>query len=260
MSSRRIQGPQGPLVVYQSGAGAGIPVVFLHADAGRAAQWDTAMERIGRSRPVASLDFRGHGDSGPARDGDYSFAARATDLEASVDALSLKRFAIVAHSGGAAVALEYAAKHPDRVAGILMVDPVTDPRAMPAAVREKLVADMSGPNNLEVMRAFYGTIAGPNETTKARVLADVEKVAPAARTGVTEALASWNPDATLRAYHRPMLVLVSPPNDSPAALYRLRTDIPHRVVTETGHWLQLDQPRIVEDANTEFVASLDARG
>ena len=62
-----------------------------------------------------------------------------------------------------------------------------------------------------------GGIAGANERTKARVLADVEKVAPMARAGVAKALADWNPDATLGAYHGPMPILVSPPNDTPAA-------------------------------------------
>jgi pimeloyl-ACP methyl ester carboxylesterase len=258
MSSRQIQGPQGSLAIHHSGAGTGTPVVFLHADAGRSAQWSETMARIGATRPVAALDFRGHGESAPARDGNYSYAARATDVAALADAISWKRFAIVAHSGGSAVALEYAAKHPDRVAGILMVDPPTDPRKMPPAVREKFVADMAGPNNLEALRAFYTGIAGPNEATKARVLADVDKVAPTARSGIANALAEWNPEGALGAYHGPMLVLASPPNDTPAALYRLRTDIPHRIVTDTGHWLQLDQPRIVENAITEFVASLDA--
>jgi len=259
MSSQQIQGPQGPLMAYRSGEGEGIPVVFLHADAGRAAQWEEIMSHLAAHRAVASLDFRGHGSSAPARDGDYSYAARAADVAAMADALSLRRFVIVAHSGGSAVALEYAAAHPDRVAGILMVDPLTDPRAMPADARAKFVADMAGPNNLDVLRGFYGGIVGPNETTKARVLADVDRVAPSARPGIARALAEWNPEPALGAFHGPMSILASPPNDNPAALYRLRADIPHRVVKDTGHWLQLDQPGIVENAITEFLAPIDAR-
>jgi pimeloyl-ACP methyl ester carboxylesterase len=258
MSSRVIDGPQGPLAIQVAGGGDLLPVVFLHADAGRGSQWSEIMARLAAARTVATLDFRGHGSSGPARDGDYGFAARAADLAAMVEALALPRFAIVAHSGGAAVALEYAAAHPDRVAGILMVDPPTDPRALPAEVKAKMVADAAGPNSLEVLRAFYRSIVGANEQSSARVLADVDAVAPSARAGVTKALAEWNPDAPLHAFTGPMLVLATPPNDSPAALYRLRPDIPHRVVSGSGHWLQLDQPRIVEDAIATFLAQLDA--
>jgi pimeloyl-ACP methyl ester carboxylesterase len=259
MHSREIQGPQGTLAIHRSGTDTGTAVVFLHADAGRAAQWSEIMARIGTHHPVAALDFRGHGDSDPARDGDYGFAARAADLGAMVDALALRGFVLVAHSGGAAVALEYAARHGERVEGILMVDPPTDPRGMPAAVREQLVADMTGPASLDVLRRFYRGIAGTNERTIARVLADVDAVHPSARAGVATALAEWNPDASLHSFRGPILVLATPPNDTPAALYRLRPDVPHRVVAESGHWLQLDQPRIVEDAITQFVASLDAR-
>lgn len=75
--------------------------------------------------------------------------------------------------------------------------------------------------------------------------------------GIGKALAEWIPDATLRAFGGPMLILATPPNDTPAALYRLRTDIPHQIVSESGHWMQLDQPGIVEHAITTFVASLD---
>jgi pimeloyl-ACP methyl ester carboxylesterase len=260
MASRHIEGPQGRLAIQVEGGGSGVPVVFLHADAGRASQWQEIMTHLAPTRTVSALDFRGHGDSAPARDGDYGFAGRGADLAAMVDALALPRFAIVAHSGGCATALAYASAHPDRVAGILMVDPPTDPRALPAAQREKMVADAASPGGLEVLRGFYQTIAGPNERTKERVLADVASVDPSARGGIVRALAEWNPDATLHAFAGPMLVLATPPNDTPAALYRLRPDIPHRVVEDSGHWLQLDQPRIVEDAITTFLAPLDAHG
>src|SRR5687767_1763203 len=63
MSTRTIPGPRGPLAIYHSGSGNQLPVVFLHADAGRAEQWRETMSELSARRPVAALDFRGHGAS-----------------------------------------------------------------------------------------------------------------------------------------------------------------------------------------------------
>ena len=76
----------------------------------------------------------------PAANGDYSFDGRAEDVAAIADAFHLERFVIVAHSGGAGVALAYAAGNADRVAGILMVDPATNPRALPQEIRDRFVS------------------------------------------------------------------------------------------------------------------------
>ena len=46
---------------------------------------------------------------------DLSFDAVVKDLEAAVDAAGLQDFALVGNSGGAAVAIAYAARHPERV-------------------------------------------------------------------------------------------------------------------------------------------------
>jgi pimeloyl-ACP methyl ester carboxylesterase/DNA-binding CsgD family transcriptional regulator len=52
--------------------------------------------------------------------GDMSFEASLRDLEAVVDAAKLERFSLLALCGGSAVALAYAAKHPDRVSRLVI--------------------------------------------------------------------------------------------------------------------------------------------
>jgi pimeloyl-ACP methyl ester carboxylesterase len=257
MKSVEIAGPQGKIAVSEFGAGAGLPLLFLHADSGRASQWSDVARALATSRRALAFDFRGGGQSAPARDGDYSYTGRADDVAAVADALLPQRFVIVAHSGGAAVALEYAARHATRVAGLLLVDPPTDPRALPRHVREGLVRDLAGPNSLKAQQDFYRTIVGENPTTRARVLADCEAVVPAARAGIGAAFASWNPESALSGWHGPTRVLVTPPNDNEHALHQMRRDLPHRVIGGTGHWIQLDQPAMVERSILEFVAVLE---
>jgi pimeloyl-ACP methyl ester carboxylesterase/DNA-binding CsgD family transcriptional regulator len=49
-----------------------------------------------------------------------SFATNRVDLEAVVDAMQLKRFALFGASQGAAIAIDYAARHPDRVSHLIL--------------------------------------------------------------------------------------------------------------------------------------------
>jgi pimeloyl-ACP methyl ester carboxylesterase/DNA-binding CsgD family transcriptional regulator len=51
---------------------------------------------------------------------ELSFDAMVRDVEAAVDAAGLERFAMVGNSGGAAVAIAYAARHPDRVSRLFL--------------------------------------------------------------------------------------------------------------------------------------------
>lgn len=257
MTKSMIEGPHGKLATVRIGSGKGLPLLFLHADPGRASQWDIVMAAMAKDRLVGAYDARGAGDSAPAADGDYSYGGRAADLGAVADSFHFKTFIVVAHSAGAAVALAYAAQHSDRVVGILMVDPVTDPRALPANVRDGFVKDMAGPKSLEVFTAYVGSIAGKNEAVRKRVLADAAKIDSAARAGIAKAAGDWNPEITLGAYRGPILILSTPATDNVGALYRLRPEIPHKVVQTEGHWLQLDHPEVVAEAIKTFVAIVE---
>ena len=256
MTPTFIDAPQGRLAVYETGQGAGLPVLFLHADSGRAQQWNEVLEQIGAERPVIALDSRGSGQSAEAADGDYSYEGRAADIGAVAEARKLARLAIVAHSGSGAAALVYAARHPGRVAGLFLLDPATDPRVLPREIRDGIVAGLAGPDSLDFQKQFYATIAGGNERTRACVLADCETVAPEARLGFGKAFAGWNPEPALDAWNGPIFILSGEASDTAAALYRLRPRIPHAVVKGTGHWLQLDAPDIVVDAIRRFIAGI----
>jgi esterase len=104
------------------GSPAAPAVVMLHGITGHARTWDDEAGLLAERFHVLALDQRGHGDSDPAPDGDYSDAALLGDLEAFAGALDLARFSIVALSLGGRVAINYAGHHPDRVARLVIVD------------------------------------------------------------------------------------------------------------------------------------------
>jgi pimeloyl-ACP methyl ester carboxylesterase len=71
--------------------------------------------------PVASVDQRGHGQSDKPDDG-YDFATLCVDVIAVLDAVGFERAVVAGQSTGGNIAVELAARRPDRVAGVAGVD------------------------------------------------------------------------------------------------------------------------------------------
>lgn len=252
-----IQGIQGKLAAYAAGGGPGLPVLLLHADSGCAAQWRELQEALSQERHVVSFDFRGHGASEAAANEDYGYAGRAQDLAQVADTLELEHFALIAHSGGAAVALEYALSQPERALGLLLIDPPSDPRALPPSVKDEMLKDLAGPRSLEVQTGFYASMAGTDTAVRERVLQDCARVTASARLGVARALAQWNPEPSLNAWRGPLRIIASANNDDGHALHSLRPDIPRTIVPDVGHWIQLEKPALVLERARSFVTELE---
>ena len=102
------------------------PLVLLHGITGHARTWDTLAVALAADRRVIALDQRGHGDSDPAPDGDYSVGAMADDLGAFADALGLATFSLLGLSMGGRVAMGFAGAHPSRVERLVIVDIAPD--------------------------------------------------------------------------------------------------------------------------------------
>jgi pimeloyl-ACP methyl ester carboxylesterase len=97
-------------------------VVLLHGITGHARVWDHLAERLLPGRRVLALDQRGHGDSDPAPDDDYRVATMADDVAAFAGSLQLDRFALLGHSMGGRIAIQYAAAHAGRLERLIIVD------------------------------------------------------------------------------------------------------------------------------------------
>lgn len=106
---------------YRDWGGEGPPLVLLHGLASNARIWDLTAPVLARSHRAFALDQRGHGLTDKPEDG-YDFAAVTADLAAFLEAQGLQRPAIVGHSWGANVALQFAVSSPDAVSALIMVD------------------------------------------------------------------------------------------------------------------------------------------
>ena len=96
--------------------------MLLHGITGHARTWDDEARALAARYRVLALDQRGHGDSDPAPDGDYTVTTMAADLAAFADALRLRRFSVVGLSMGGRVAIAFAGSQPERVERLIVVD------------------------------------------------------------------------------------------------------------------------------------------
>ena len=82
--------------------------------------WGDTFAACARRRTFIRYDERGNGLSDWDVD-EISFEAFVRDLETVVDALGLERFPLLGLSQGAAVCVEYAVRHPERVSGLIIL-------------------------------------------------------------------------------------------------------------------------------------------
>ena len=107
--------------IHIASAGQGFPVLLLHQTPRSWDEYRDVLPLLGRSYRAIAMDTVGFGDSQPVLPtSDNSierWAAAAWDL---LDALGIKRAAIVGHHTGAVVAIEMAASQPERVAALVL--------------------------------------------------------------------------------------------------------------------------------------------
>lgn len=106
-----------------------LPVVLLHGASGNLNDMRVAFgEKLAASRRVILVDRPGHGWSDrPGGAADAAPARQAALVREALDALGVKRAIVVGFSWSGAVATALALADPERVAGLVLLAPVTHP-------------------------------------------------------------------------------------------------------------------------------------
>jgi pimeloyl-ACP methyl ester carboxylesterase len=258
-----IAGPAGNLYVRDSGeiAGGRLPVLFVHSLGGNGGQWALQLDHLRRHRRALALDLRGHGDSDPAdgaaageagsggeagleRGQPYAVESLAADVAAVADHFALRRFLLAGHSLGAAIGIAYAAAHPERVAGLLLVDPNGDQTRIPRQQIEPFLAALRA-EPLRELEAYYRQLVAGGDRDAARlVLEDLSLTAADAIPAAVEAAVAFPPLPALASYGGPKLAVISEANSLPYSLHNLAPELPVQLVRGTGHWLMMDRPEV----------------
>ncbi len=150
--------PVGGVPVHVVSDGAGDPPVLLVAGVGEAwFDWDPVLPLlVGRHR-VVRFDRPGLGAS-PRAPGLLSLDAEVERIAAVIDRLALPPPVVVAHSVGAMHAEAFARRYPDRLSGMVLVDPSVEPAVRPRGQPTRLA--VNSVQYAASMLATLGTLTG----------------------------------------------------------------------------------------------------
>lgn len=139
MNRITISTPAGPVSALQAaGSSRGKPLHFAHATGMNAQLYARMLALLADDFAITASDARGHGFTGLPKDPAAltSWDEFAADLDMLLSVIDGDaRWILAGHSMGAAVSLLAAALRPDRVAGLVMVDPAMLPFEVSALVR-----------------------------------------------------------------------------------------------------------------------------
>mmetsp|Transcript_9226 Transcript_9226/g.29252 ORF Transcript_9226/g.29252 Transcript_9226/m.29252 type:complete len:481 (-) Transcript_9226:223-1665(-) len=125
--------PSGIVLKYlEWGSEQAPPIVLLHDVCDSCHIWDDVAQPLADSFRVLALDLRGHGDTSRSPRHEYGIDALVEDLHEMAVRLSLngrdwggaftRPWVLCGKGMGGAVAVAYAARHPGRVAGLMLWD------------------------------------------------------------------------------------------------------------------------------------------
>jgi pyruvate dehydrogenase E2 component (dihydrolipoyllysine-residue acetyltransferase) len=117
---REIDAGGKPLRVLDLGAGAATPALLVHGFGADLNSWMFTQPALAENRRVVALDLPGHGGSTKALDG-ADAASFAAVIDRALAALGIDRVHLVGHSMGGAIALNFAAWQPERVASLTLI-------------------------------------------------------------------------------------------------------------------------------------------
>jgi pimeloyl-ACP methyl ester carboxylesterase len=246
------------------------PVLFLHGIMGHRRDWDAFIDIVGGQYRVLALDQRGHGRSAWTRS--YRITEMTDDVVALVEQLGIGPLPVVGHSMGAMVGLVAAARHPDLVERLAVIDIVPGSVAtdfahqLPAmfeamaaasyATVDEAVAEWQAGNPLarpDLLRNYVRHALVPSSDGRLRWGFDAK--------GLRTFLSAVTPGelwAAIDAVGCPALVVrgelspITTPEETATVAERLG-QAPVVVIPSGGHDLGVEQPEPVADAVLEFL-------
>lgn len=261
-------------------------MLFLHGFGNESHIWDDFAPVVAPHYRTYALDQRGHGDSDHDPERRYEHESMVDDVEAVCKALGIDRLVLVGHSMGGRVTMRFAARHPEQLAGVVLVDvgPELDLRGV-LKIRDEAVQT---PTCFASVREFEMIIARNYPMAKPESVARMArhslrerddgryelKLDPFFREGMKESQSSedfheraredeqflWDALAKIEC---PCLVVRGAASDvlsAETAERMVEEALPNgilAVVPRAGHSVMTDNPEGFSDAVAEFVLAED---
>ena len=156
-ASREARVPVGNANLYTREIGRGQPMIVLHGGP----DFDHTyllpdMDRLSDAFHLVYYDQRGRGKSADGvKPEDVTLASELADLDAVREHFQLRTTALLGHSWGTVLALEYALRHPDRVSHLILMNPAPASAADYKQFRTERLEKMG--DDLDRIRAVAAT-------------------------------------------------------------------------------------------------------
>jgi pimeloyl-ACP methyl ester carboxylesterase len=230
-----------------------LPLLLTHGFGATAEMWRSNIEALSTDRPVITWDQRGHGSSDAPEDmADYSEQISVADMAAILDAAGADRAVVGGMSLGGYLSLAFHLAHPERVAGLLLVD--TGPGYRKDDAREKWNAWVER----QAQRLERGETKGGSAELSQAVHEHPEGLPRAAR-GVM-AQKDARVITSLDGITVPTLVVVGAEDTDFLAgaeyMHRHIAASKKVVIDDAGHAANMDQPETFNASVREFLEQL----
>jgi pimeloyl-ACP methyl ester carboxylesterase len=149
-------------------------VLFLGGGFGTVRDWDRVIRRLGGKHRAVRFDARARGKSGTSAD--YSVAAAVDDVGRVIDATGIDRPILVGWSYGATIAVRYAARHPGRVGGLVLIDGAYPIAVLDEAGRRKVRGQFRRLGWIMRILAALGRSARMSPAQSAEVVIEMDAV------------------------------------------------------------------------------------
>jgi pimeloyl-ACP methyl ester carboxylesterase len=234
-------------------------VLYVHGTGCNGRVWTDHMAAVADVHTPVAIDLPGHGRSQGR--GFRGVADHAEFVIGLADALGWRRFVLAGHSMGGGIAITAALYHPERIAGLVLVDTGARLRVAPELIRGARAAAAAG--QAVATDRSWAFAAGTPQAVVDRVQALTAGIDPR----VT--YADWIADDTFDAMTRigeitaPTLALCGAEDRlTPVKYHRyLQERMPDcrlTVIEGAGHWSFHEQPEPFNRAVGAFLASLPA--
>lgn len=242
------------------GSGPGT-LVLVHEMGGTLESWDAVVPALSVDRRVLRYDTRGAGLSEKIR-GTASIDVMADDIAALLDALAIKgRVSIAGVAVGAAIAIRFASRHPDRIAALIPMGPAIGmPPERRAATLE--AADAMERNGMRAgmdagLQRSYPEIMRDDRARFTRVRNQRLGNDPASHAAIYRMLADLDMTADLAAIKCPTLVLAGQhdglrPPEVVEPVAKAIAGAQFQVL-ESAHFMAAQTPSLVIRAMTAFL-------
>ncbi len=254
----------GPPRIAVDHIGAGPLVIFLHGIGGNRTNWHDQLPEFGGHFHAISWDARGYGESDDY-DGALDFGDFAIDLARVIEHFGANRAHLVGLSMGGVIALDFAARYPDRVATLTLCDSMPGFGHLTEAQRREFIRTrqeplLAGKEPRDIAPAVARTLLGksPRPGCFERLVASMTALHKESYIKTITGSVNYARPLEIESIAVPVLVVVGDEDTltPPATSRELARRIPGArmtVIEGAGHLSNIEQPEAFNRAVLGFL-------